>query len=109
MSDTFHIVITTCPSSEAATILAKQLIEAKLAACVNIIPGVQSYYEWKGKLEIGTEYLLLIKSRCNLMDALQTTITSAHPYELPEIIAVPITAGSSPYLAWLDSTMRTPK
>lgn len=109
MSETFHIVLTTCPSSETATALAEQLIEAKLAACINVIPGVRSYYEWKGKLETGTEHLLLIKSRCDVFDALQIVITSAHPYELPEIIAVPITAGSSPYLVWLDSTMRTPK
>ncbi len=108
MSDNFYIVFTTCPSNESADRIAKLLIDQKLAACVNVFPGVHSYYHWKGKSEIAAEHLLLIKSRRDLFDALRTVITSAHPYELPEIIAVPLTAGNSPYLAWLDSNLRSP-
>jgi periplasmic divalent cation tolerance protein len=101
--------MTTCPTAECAEHIAKSLIEAKLAACVNVIPGVHSYYVWKEQLERSAEHLLLVKTRRDLLEELQSMITSAHPYELPEFIAVPITAGSHPYLAWLDTQLRTSK
>jgi periplasmic divalent cation tolerance protein len=109
MSENFQIVLTTCPTAESAERIARLLIEARLAACVNVIPGLHSYYEWKGKLERSSEHLLVVKTRSDLLEQLQSMITSAHPYELPEIIAVPITAGSHPYLAWMDTQLRTKK
>lgn len=107
MADNFHVVLSTCPTPESAEQIARCVVEARLAACVNVVPGLRSYYVWKGQIEVGDEILLVIKSRVELFDALQNLITSQHPYELPEVIAVPISTGFSPYLAWLSATMRT--
>lgn len=106
MTDKFHIVLSTCPTKECADQLAARIVHAELAACVSVIPGLRSYYRWQGKVENSDEYLLLIKSCTEVFDALQSLITSQHPYELPEIIAVPITTGSAPYLDWLDASVR---
>lgn len=106
--DIFHVVLTTCPDAASAERIAQQLIEQRLAACVNVIPNVRSYYAWKGKLEAGTELLLVIKSRVKLFMPLQSMIVSAHPYELPEIIAVPLSTGFDRYLAWLGANTRSP-
>ena len=107
MADNFHVVLSTCPTQESAERIARCVVEARLAACVNVLPGLRSYYEWKGNIEVGDEILLVIKSRVELFDALQSMITSQHPYELPELITVPISTGSPPYLAWLAANMRT--
>lgn len=106
MADKFHVVLSTCPTKESAEQLANRIVQAELAACVSVIPGLRSYYRWHGKVESSDEHLLLIKSRIDVFDALQSLITSQHPYELPEIIAVPITTGSAPYLDWLDASVR---
>ena len=108
MADNFHVVLSTCPTPESAGRIARSVVEARLAACVNVIPGLRSYYEWQGQIEVSDEVLLVIKSRVELFDALQSMITSQHPYELPEVLAVPISTGFPPYLAWLSATMRTP-
>ncbi len=107
MADNFHVVLSTCPTQESAQRIARCVVEARLAACVNVIPGLRSYYEWKGQIEVSDEVLLVIKSRVELFEALQNMITSQHPYELPEVIAVLISTGFPPYLAWLGATMRT--
>ena len=107
MADNFHVVLSTCPTQESAERIARCVVEARLAACVNVLPGLRSYYEWKENFEVSDEILLVIKSRVELFDALQSMITSQHPYELPEVIAVPISTGSPPYLAWLAANMRT--
>jgi periplasmic divalent cation tolerance protein len=94
-------VMTTLPDYETALKLAAELVEKRLAACVNILPSMTSVYEWKGKLEKGREHLLLIKTteRCYL--DLEAYIRRFHPYELPEIIAVPVKSGLSAYLDWV--------
>jgi len=107
MADNFHVVLSTCPTPESAERIARCIVEARLAACVNVVPGLRSYYEWQGKIEVSDEFLLVIKSRVELFEALQNMITSQHPYELPEVIAVPISTGFPPYLAWLSANMRT--
>jgi periplasmic divalent cation tolerance protein len=95
------VVITGLPEYETALKLAAELVEKRLAACVNILPPMTSVYEWKGKLEKGQEHLLLIKTteRCYL--DLEAYIRRFHPYELPEIIALPVKPGLSPYLDWV--------
>ena len=107
MADNFHMVFSTCPTQESAERIARCVVEARLAACVNVVPGIRSYYEWKGCIEVANEVLLVIKSPVDLFDALQNMITSQHPYELPEVITVPISTGFPPYLAWLGANMRT--
>jgi len=95
------LVITNCPDEETANAIALALIEAKLAACVNILPRVQSIYRWQGVVESATEVPLLIKATADNYPALEAAIRQRHPYELPEIIALPITQGLPAYLNWL--------
>lgn len=101
MENTCLLVLTTCPDAEFAATLAAKVVDARLAACVNIVPGIQSVYRWKGQRQTGTERLLLIKTRAELYDRLEQAITESHPYELPEVIAVPIKNGLAGYLAWI--------
>lgn len=100
----FIAVYVTVPSAEAGKAVASKLISDKLAACVNMIPGIQSMYWWEGKVEVDQELLLMIKSRAPLFDALSKAVVEAHPYDVPEVIAVPITNGNKGYLDWLASS-----
>jgi periplasmic divalent cation tolerance protein len=95
------IVMTTVPTLEQAQELAERMVKRRLAACVNILPAMTSVYEWKNKLETGQEHLLLIKTRSGRYRDLETEILSMHPYELPEILTIPIQSGLSSYLHWL--------
>ena len=95
------IVLNTCPDKDTATSVASALIQQHLAACVNILPGLTSIFHWQGQIESSEEVLLLIKTTQTAYDAVQATICDIHPYELPEIIAVPINAGLPAYLAWI--------
>jgi periplasmic divalent cation tolerance protein len=95
------VVLSTCESAEEAARLARALVEQRLAACVNILPGMRSVYRWKGAVEDAGEWLMLIKSRRDLFDRLRQAIEKEHSYEVPEIIALPIVAGSENYLQWL--------
>jgi len=97
------LVITTLPDIETARRLAGTLVEAGLAACVNIGAPVTSIYEWDNELQQGTEVLLTIKTTRARYPSLEQAIARDHPYELPEIIAVPITAGLPEYLAWIEA------
>jgi periplasmic divalent cation tolerance protein len=99
------VVLSTCDSEERARTLAHVLVDRSLAACVNIIPGARSIYRWQGKVEDSEEWVLLIKSRRDLFEALKETLGSQHSYEVPEVIALPIVDGSEAYLAWLDREM----
>ena len=102
MSAKYQIVLTTCPDDETATKIAGALVEKDIAACVNIIPGIQSVYHWEGRVEKDAEWLLVIKAPGDRYTAIEKTVVSLHPYELPEVIAVPIGAGLPAYLAWMD-------
>ena len=98
----FQIVLTTCPDKACAERIAQALVEDGLAACVNILPPMHSIYRWKGKIEQATEQLLVIKSTVARFPAIRERLQALHPYELPEIIAVPIADGLPGYLAWLS-------
>ncbi len=95
------VVLSTCESAEQAEKLARALVEQRLAACVNIIPGMRSVYRWKGAIEDTGEFLLLIKSRRDLFDQMRLEIEKQHSYEVPEVIALPIVEGAENYLEWL--------
>lgn len=99
------IVYCTCPDRKTADGLASELVSAGLAACVNLLPGVESVYRWQGKIARDSEILLLIKSDDAHFGALKDTISRLHPYEVPEIIAVPVEAGHQPYLEWIDQCL----
>ncbi len=100
------VVFTTCETAEDAERIASSLVEQRLAACVNIVPGLQSIYHWKGALEKNSEFLLMIKTRRGLFDTLEKHLRIVHPYELPEMVAIPFVAGSAGYLNWLDKELK---
>jgi periplasmic divalent cation tolerance protein len=100
MSEEIVILITVGASAEATTI-GRALIDEHLAACVNIVPGVRSLFFWEGKTQEAEEVLLICKSRLPLMDAVMARVRSLHSYSVPEIIALPVTAGLPSYLAWI--------
>lgn len=103
-----QLVLTTAPDREVAERLARTLVEERLAACVNVLPAMQSIYRWKGQIESASEQLLVVKTRTADYAAVEARIRALHPYELPEVIAVPILAGLPAYLAWLDNPDGTP-
>ena len=96
------VVMTACGSEDEAARIASVLVEKKLAACVNILPGVTSVYRWKGGVEKEPEVLLLIKTRRGLMGEVRREIEVHHSYELPEAIALSVVDGSEPYLLWFQ-------
>src|SRR5689334_2324240 len=98
---TARIVITTIDSRERAETLAQQLVEARLAACVNIVGPIHSVYRWQGKINKDEEFLLLVKTTAETAARLRSTMKQLHPYELPECIELSIEAGSDEYLAWI--------
>lgn len=100
-ADTFRLVLNTCPDERTARNIGRGLVEAGLAACVNLVPGIASIYRWEGRLEEGQEWLLLIKTTAQRMDAVQAWITERHPYRLAEIIALPLADGLPAYLEWI--------
>ena len=108
MSDSYLLVYCTCPNHETGRRIAALLVDAHHAACVNVLPGVTAFYHWKGKLQQDEETLLMIKTTRAAYPGVQTLITQHHPYELPEIIAVPIQAGLRGYLDWLDQCTAKP-
>lgn len=95
------VVLTNCPDAEHAGALATQLVERKLAACVNVLAPCRSVYRWQGKIETAEEVPLLIKTTRECYPALEAAIREHHPYELPEIVAVPIVRGLPAYLDWI--------
>jgi periplasmic divalent cation tolerance protein len=103
------IVLSTCSSREEAEHIAGSLVEAHLAACVNLVPGVTSVFRWQGKLEKSEEILLVIKSRRDLFDKLQERLSLMHTYEVPEGIAIPVVEGLPAYLDWLDRELESPQ
>jgi periplasmic divalent cation tolerance protein len=100
-------VLTTLPDRGAADALGRSLVEARLAACVSVGAPVQSIYHWRGSIETSSEVPLTIKTRADLFDAVAAAIRAAHPYELPEILAVPVCNGTTDCLAWIDAETRT--
>jgi len=103
--DQLVVILCTVPDEATAEKLAKGLVEERLAACVNAIPGVKSFYRWQGKIESDTEIQLVIKTRSEHFDKLAAWISENHPYDVPEIVAIPAERVSEAYLAWaVDQT-----
>jgi len=101
----FIQVTTTTETEEQALAIARHLVAAKLAACVQVTGPIESTYLWKGKMEDAREYLCLIKTRSGLFDEVKAAIKEMHSYETPEIIAIPIVKGDSDYLKWIGDTL----
>jgi periplasmic divalent cation tolerance protein len=95
------IVLSTFPDAETAARIARALVEARLAACVNLVPAIRSIYRWQGEISDDAEVLAVMKTTAEGHAALAAKIAELHPYDVPEILALPLAAGHPPYLAWL--------
>jgi periplasmic divalent cation tolerance protein len=104
----YCVVLVTVSSETEAKTIARTLVEERLAACVNIIPGLTSVYRWEEKICEDREFLLVIKTQGQKVAALGDRIAYLHSYAVPEVIALPIAEGSTRYLAWLDSCLTAP-
>jgi periplasmic divalent cation tolerance protein len=105
-ADTLVVLVTT-PSVEEGQTIARCLVAERLAACVNVVPGVRSVFFWEGQLQEEAEALLVIKTRRERYEALQRRILELHAYSVPEVLALPVEAGAPAYLAWLGETVGT--
>ncbi len=105
MATSAYLVLVTAPP-EAAGELARRLVEERLAACVNRVPGLRSVYRWEGRVEEDEEVLLLIKTPADRLEALKKRVPELHPYRVPEVLALPVADGHPPYLAWLVEATR---
>ncbi len=97
----YQLLLTTCPNQETANQLAHILVENHLAACISMVPNIQSVYEWQNEIVSDNEVLLLIKTHYDCYNAIEQTLLQQHPYEVPELIAVSIDNGLPAYLSWL--------
>jgi len=107
LPDAALLVLTSLPDRETAVKLARSLVTGRLAACVNVGASVESMYHWRGQIETATEVPLIIKTRRDLYEAVQAAILALHPYELPEVIAVPVSHGFNRYLDWIGAETAT--
>ncbi len=104
MAASYCVVLITVPDAQTGERLATELLERKLAACVNRIGGVCSKYWWEGKIESAEEHLLLVKTRSALLKKLAACVKEKHPYSVPEVIALPVAGGHRPYLDWVKAS-----
>lgn len=100
------LVLTTLPTAEAAAELAKAVVGEKLAACANLLPAVRSIYRWQGRVQDESEVLVLFKTRQEHFERLKARLLELHPYEIPEVLAVPVEQGYQAYLDWLGQETR---
>jgi len=100
-------MLVTCGTLSEGRKIARRVVQKKLAACVNVLLSpINSFYTWKGKLEVAREYLLVMKTTRNRLAELEKEVKRLHSYDVPELIALPVAAGSKDYLAWLEGSMR---
>jgi len=104
----FAVVIVTAPDLKTARALAKAALEARLVACANLLPKVQSHYWWQGKLESSPEVLMVMKTTRRRLPPLERLILAKHPYDTPEFLVLPLSSGSARYLEWLEASVRKP-
>jgi periplasmic divalent cation tolerance protein len=101
-----HVVaLSTAPSVEKAAEIARALVDERLAACVNVVPGVRSIYRWKGEVCDDAEVLCVIKTRADRVEALRARLVALHPYEVPELVVMDVVGGNLPYLSWIDASL----
>jgi periplasmic divalent cation tolerance protein len=105
MPDTVLLCYCSCPDAACAEAIATALVGERLAACVNRVPGIRSTYRWQGAVTTGDEELLLIKTTAGRFDALKARLLELHPYELPELVAVPVAYGHDAYLDWVRANV----
>lgn len=101
----YVIVLVTAPDRKTARLIARAALASRLVACANLVPGVESHYWWQGKLERSNEVLVMFKTTRRNLARLEKTVLSLHPYDTPEFVVLPISAGSRRYLDWLDASV----
>ncbi len=106
MDNQYIVVMVTTSSKQEAENIARNLLEAKLIACANILGPISSHFHWQGMVDHSEEFLVLMKSRLDLFEAISAQVKTLHSYEVPEILALPVVKGSSTYLNWLGSALR---
>jgi periplasmic divalent cation tolerance protein len=99
------VVLSTASSAAEAEAIARRLVEERLAACVNVVTGVRSFYRWKGKIEKSPEWLLVIKSSRGRFEELRAALEKLHSYDVPEVIALPVVEGTKNYLHWMEGEL----
>jgi periplasmic divalent cation tolerance protein len=102
----FRLVLVTAPDLKVARALAKAALSAKLVACANLLPKIESHYWWLGKLESSAEVLIVFKTTRAKLAALERLVVAKHPYDTPEFIALPLAEGNAKYLAWIEASVR---
>jgi len=102
----FLVVLITCPAGRHSQRLARTLVNKRLAACVNILPHVQSLFWWQGRVDRARESLLVVKTAARRFEALRRAVSAVHPYKVPEILALPIQHAHRPYLRWIDTSLK---
>jgi periplasmic divalent cation tolerance protein len=108
MAEAEHVVaLVTAGSEEEARLIAQTLVKGMLAACVNIVPGITSVYDWQDQVQEDQEWLLVVKTRSDVLEELIQQVQRLHSYDLPEIIALPLVGGSKDYLRWLDKGVQS--
>jgi len=100
------VILSTCATEEDAERIARHLVDSRIAACVNVVSRVRSFYHWKGSVESANEFLLVIKSSRGLFAALRVELEKIHPYEVPEVLALPVVDGTKNYLNWFGANVR---
>jgi periplasmic divalent cation tolerance protein len=100
------VVLVTAPSAETAADVARALVEEGLAACGNVVPGLRSIYRWRGQVHDEAEALLVLKTERRLLEALKARLPALHPYQVPELLALPVEGGLAPYLEWIAASVR---
>ncbi len=100
----FALVLVTAPDLKTARALAKTALKAKLIACANLVPKIESHYRWRGKIETGAEVLLILKTTKSKLAALEKLVLAKHPYDTPEFLVLPLSAGNKKYLDWLAAS-----
>ena len=104
----YTVVLVTAPDLKTARRLAKAALRARLAACVNLVPSLESHYWWQGQVEAGKEVLMLFKTAAPRLPALERLVVASHPYDTPEFLVLPIKQGNNRYLAWLAAAVAKP-
>jgi periplasmic divalent cation tolerance protein len=107
MASDAMVILVTAPSADQAAVIARTLVEEGLAACGNVLPQLRSIYRWEGKVQDEPEALLILKSTRARFEALRARVVALHPYECPEVIALPVEEGHPPYLAWIADSVRS--
>jgi periplasmic divalent cation tolerance protein len=102
------VVLVTAPTAESAAGMARTLVEEGLCACGNVVPGIRSIYRWEGKVHEDAEALLVLKTERRLVEALKDRLPALHPYQVPELLVLPVEDGLGPYLKWVGASVRRP-